>query len=655
MTDRSSRPPADDLFSPENRFRLLVEAVVDYAMFLLDTEGRIRSWNSGAARVKGYTEAEILGRHFSIFYTPEDQAAAEPQRALETAAREGRYEKIGWRVKKNGQRFLANVVIDAVRDGNGGLVGFAKITRDISERAVAEEALRESEQRFEILVRGVTDYAIYMLDRAGRITNWNAGGERIKGYSEEEVLGRSFAMFYTEEDRAAGEPQRALETAAREGRFERENWRVRKDGTRFWAHVVIDPIYDKAGKLVGYAKITRDMTERRAAQEALEQTRAAFVQSQKMEAVGQLTGGVAHDFNNLLTVITNALDLLSRPKIDDSQHRRIIETAQRAAARGALLTQQLLAFSRRQPLRPQPHRLSDLIGGFEAVLRRACGELIELDLDLTDGPPAINVDGPQFEAALLNLVVNARDAMPRGGTITIKTSVEDIGAARAPTMSGVAPGRYALITVQDTGEGMSPETRSRAFEPFFTTKEVGKGSGLGLSQVYGFVTQSGGHVEIDSTVGAGTSIRIYLPAVSHATTGAGEAVTEAYPVQSAGTVLIVEDDPEVLQVAVETLKALGYNVVTASDGPSALNRLQRNARQIDVLFTDVVMPKGMSGIELARQARELRPDLHILLASGYPTSALSADHGLTDEFTFLSKPYRWSDLSERIRAMRGMH
>ena len=655
MIDHSFHPPADDPFPPETRFQLLVEAVVDYAMFLLDTEGRIRSWNSGAARVKGYTEAEVLGRHFSLFYPPEERAAGEPQRALETAAREGRYEKIGWRVKKSGERFLANVVIDAVRDSTGRLVGYAKITRDISERASAEEALRESEQRFEILVRGVTDYAIYMIDTEGRITNWNAGGERIKGYAEHEVLGRSFSMFYTDEDRAAGEPQRAIETAAREGRYERESWRVRKDGSRFWAHVVIDPIYNKAGKLVGYAKITRDVTERRNAQEALEQTRAAFVQSQKMEAVGQLTGGVAHDFNNLLTVITNALDLLSRPRIDDNQRRRIIDTAQRAAGRGAMLTQQLLAFSRRQPLRPLPHRLADLIGGFEAVLRRACGEIVELELDLADGPPGINVDGPQFEAALLNLVVNARDAMPRGGKLTIKTSLEDIDAVRAAAMSGIAPGSYAVISVEDTGEGMSAETRARAFEPFFTTKEVGKGSGLGLSQVYGFVTQSGGHVDIDSTVGAGTTIRIYLPAVTNVLAAGEESAGGERPAASAGTVLVVEDDPEVLQVAVETLKALGYNVVTAPDGPSALSRLRRNARQIDVLFTDVVMPKGMSGIELARQARELRPDLHILLASGYPTSALSVDHGLTDEFMFLSKPYRWTDLSDRIRTMRGLH
>jgi PAS domain S-box-containing protein len=515
-------------------------------------------------------------------------------------------------------------------------------------------AALSDERRFQILVDAVVDYAIFMLDPEGRVASWNEGAKRIKGYSADEIVGQSFARFYTEEDRLAGEPQRTLERATEASRYEIEGWRVRKDGTRFWAHVVIDAIRDPAGQLIGFAKVTRDMTDRLKAQEALDKARAAFAQAQKMEAVGQLTGGVAHDFNNLLTVITNALDLLSRPQIAEPQRRRIIDTAQRATARGAKLTQQLLAFSRRQSLRPETHRLADLIGGIEAVLRRACGELVELEINAAPRPIAAHVDAPQFEACLLNLAVNARDAMPRGGHLTVTTDTQEIDADRSADMSGVKPGLYAVVTVEDTGEGMSPEVRSRAFEPFFTTKEVGKGSGLGLSQVYGFVAQSGGHVELASEVDAGTRVTIYLPAVADPI--AAEAKTHARPSaagRAAGTVLVVEDDAEVLQVAVETLRSLGYEVLTASDGPSALSKLQRDA-PIDVLFTDVVMPKGMSGIELARRARVLRPELHILLASGYPLSALSTQHGLTDEFTFLSKPYRWSDLSDRIRSIRGL-
>ena len=493
-------------------FRVLVEGVTDYAIFLLDIDGRVTTWNAGAERIKGYRAGEIIGSHFSRFYTPEDLAAGVPERALRTASETGRFEIQGWRVRKDGSRFWANVVIDAIRDRNGELIAFAKITRDMSERVGAQAALRESEERFRILVQGVADYAIYMLDPEGRITNWNLGGERIKGYPADEIIGRHFSIFFTPEDSARGEPEREIRTAAREGRFEGEGWRLRKDGTRFWASVVVDRILDQNGKLLGFAKITRDMTEKKKAQEELERARAALAQAQKMEAIGQLTGGVAHDFNNLLTVITNSLDLLVDPRRDEAQRRRIIDIAQRAAERGAKLNQQLLAFSRRQPLRPEPHNINALIGGFEAVLRRACREAIEFDLDLAPIPVAATIDAQQFETALLNLVVNARDAMPEGGSLRIATRPETIDEASARAMSDIVPGRYVKVSVSDTGEGMTAEVARRAFEPFFTTKEVGKGIGLGLSQVYGFVAQSGGHVAIDSTPGAGTTVALYLPA-----------------------------------------------------------------------------------------------------------------------------------------------
>ena len=383
---------------------------------------------------------------------------------------------------------------------------------DVAARPTAEPALVDDEHQFRILVQGVADYAIYLLDPHGNITNWNLGGERIKGYRSEEIIGRHFSRFYTEEDLAKGEPGRGLAIAARDGRYEQEGWRVRKDGTRFWANAVIDAIRDRHGTLIGFAKVTRDLTEKKAAEEALELTRAALTQSQKMEAVGQLTGGVAHDFNNLLTVITNALDLLAGPSRDEAQKRRIIESAQRAAERGAGLTQQLLAFSRRQPLVPGIHNINSLIGGFEAVLRRACPEPIVFEMSLSAGPLAAIIDGPQFETALLNLVVNARDAMSHGGRLLITTGLKSIDRADAKMMSDIAPGDYATVSIADTGEGMPPAVLARACEPFFTTKEVGQGSGLGLSQVYGFVTQTGGHVAIDSTPGTGTTVTLYLPA-----------------------------------------------------------------------------------------------------------------------------------------------
>ena len=299
-------PASDDRsaasLTEDGRYRLLVEAVTDYAIFMLDADGFVTSWNAGARRFKGYEAPEILGEHFSRFYTEEDCRAGRPKRVLATAAREGRFEGEGWRVRKDGTRFWASVVIDRISDPGGKLVGFAKITRDLTERRATETSLRRSQEQFRRLVEGVTDYSIFLLEPDGRVATWNAGAQRIKGYRPEEIIGQHFSRFYTEEDRENREPDKALETATREGRFEKEGWRVRKNGERFWANVVIDPIYD-SGELVGFAKITRDITERRETQLALEKAREALFQSQKMDAIGQLTGGVAHDFNNLLTAI----------------------------------------------------------------------------------------------------------------------------------------------------------------------------------------------------------------------------------------------------------------------------------------------------------------------------------------------------------------
>ncbi len=635
--------------SQERRFQLLIDAVTDYAIYMLDPTGIVASWNPGAQRFKGYAESEIIGEHFSRFYTDEDRATDLPRRVLETASREGKFEAEGWRVRKDGTRFWAHVVIDPIRDSRGNLIGFAKITRDLTERRKVQEALKESEERFRLLVQGVTDYAIYMLDPQGHVTNWNAGAQRIKGYEESEIIGRHFSQFYTETDLATDLPRQALETATREGKFEAEGWRVRKDGTRFWASVVIDPIHNDRGDLIGFAKITRDITERRKTQEALEEAQAALFQAQKMEAVGQLTGGVAHDFNNLLTIIVNNLDLLTR-NARDPRDIKLIESAQRAAERGAKLTQQLLAFSRRQPLQPNAHNPNTLIEGFETVLRRACGELVRLQLSLSPRVRWISVDAPQFESALLNLVVNARDAMPDGGSLKIMTSNVTL-SEQGSAASSLPPGQYVSVSVQDTGIGMTPDIVSRVFEPFFTTKEIGKGTGLGLSQVYGFATQSGGTIKIDSTPGQGTKVIMLLPAQEGGDeTPEEESETERPARDSAGTVLIVEDEPAVLEVASDIFDSLGYDVVTATDAKEALNVLDGNP-SIDVLFSDVIMPNGMNGVELSRKAREMRPDLKILLASGYPMSALPSE-GLGIGVSFISKPYRWTELADKLRILR---
>ncbi len=291
-----------------------MEGVLDYAIYMLDPGGIVINWNPGAQRIKGYTADEIVGQHFSRFHTKEDRAAGMPARALDIATREGRHETEGWRVRKDGSRFWAATVIDVIRIETGELLGFAKITRDITERRQAQEALRESERQFRLLVSSVIDYAIYMLDPNGIVTNWNAGAQRIKGYTADEIIGQHFAKFFTDIDRSAGAPARSLRIAAEQGRFETEGWRVRKDGTLFWANAVIDAIRDERGELVGFAKVTRDVTERREAQLKLQHTQAQLAQSQKMDALGQLTGGVAHDFNNLLMVVSGHIRTIKTPR-----------------------------------------------------------------------------------------------------------------------------------------------------------------------------------------------------------------------------------------------------------------------------------------------------------------------------------------------------
>jgi PAS domain S-box-containing protein len=627
----------------EQRFQLLVAGVKDYAIYMLDTDGHVSSWNAGAHRFKGYLAQEIIGKHFSVFYTEEDRAAGVPWKALNTALHEGKFEAEGWRVRKDGTRFWASVVIDPIRTEAGELVGFAKVTKDITERKLAQEALRESEERFRLLVQGVTDYALYMLSPAGIVTNWNAGAERIKGYAHDEIVGQHFSRFYTEEDRLTDAPSRGLSIAAKEGRYENEGWRVRKDGTRFWAHVVVDAIHDDKGTLIGFAKITRDITEKRAAAEALKRADAALFQSQKMEAIGQLTGGIAHDFNNLLGVMSSSLDLMSsRPR--DEQDVRLIDSMHRAVTRGASLTQQLLSFARQQPLKVERHNLNSIIGAFESVLRRACNPSILFEINLEPGLLTVMLDAARFEAALLNLVVNARDAMSSGGRLSLRTENVTVADGEAGSLKA---GRYVRLTVIDDGSGMAPETVARAFEPFFTTKQVGKGTGLGLSQVYGFIAQSGGEVMLSSEIGKGTSVSIFLPATDDAVLTPPASRSER---PATDTVLIVEDEPDLLRAAADLFRAMGFEVLTAGEGKDAIDILERND-SIGLVFTDVIMPNGMSGIELARQTRRRWPNIKAILASGYPLPALKAEHGNIDDFPFVSKPYRLSDLARQLRAL----
>jgi PAS domain S-box-containing protein len=637
---------------PADLHELLIRSLVDYAIFMLDPEGHVVSWNPGAERIKGYAAAEIIGEHFSRFYTDEDRTAGVPKAALAQAAETGRFTAEAWRVRKDGSRFWAMVVIDPIRQ-DGKLVGFAKITRDMTEQHNAQIAALESERKFRLLVQGVIDYAIYMLDPEGVITNWNTGAARIKGYSEEEVIGRHFSMFYTAEDRAAEVPGRALERAARDGRYELEGWRCRKDGTQFWANAVIDAIRDTDGELLGFAKITRDLTERRQTQLELEKSHEQLMQSQKMEAIGHLTGGIAHDFNNMLTGISGSLELmdarLAQGRFND--FGRYIASARGAAARAAALTHRLLAFARRQSLEPKAINVNKLIASMEELVRRTVGPATHVETVLAIGLWPTLCDPNQLENALLNLCINARDAMPNGGRITIETANSWLDE-RGARQRDMQPGQYVAICVSDTGTGMTPEVLARAFDPFFTTKPVGQGTGLGLSMIYGFARQSSGQVRIYSEVVQGTSVHLYLP--RHLGEAENEeAVPQLDQALKAGageTVLVVDDEPSVRMLVAEVLDELGYSAIEASDAISGLKVLRSDVR-IDLLITDVGLPGGLNGRQMADAARANRPDLKVLFITGYAENAAIGNGHLEPGMHVLTKPFAMDMLAARIRSI----
>ncbi|NKM24223.1 hybrid sensor histidine kinase/response regulator [Rhizobium laguerreae] len=630
----------DTSLDEEGRFRLLVDAITDYAIYMLSPEGIVTSWNTGAQRFKGYRPSEILGQHFSRFYLEEDRAAGIPERALATAVEHGRFEGEGWRQRKDGSRFWAHVIIDPIRRPSGELIGYAKITRDLTERRAAEKAIRQSEEQFRRLVQGVSDYAIYMLDPEGNVSSWNFGAERIKGYRPQEIIGRHFSTFYTPEDREAGLPETALGIARAEGRFEREGWRVRKDGTRFWASIVIDAIRDEEGDVIGFAKITRDITEKMETQRALEQAREELFQSQKMEAIGQLTGGIAHDFNNLLMAVLGSLEILKKRMPQDLSLTSLVDNAMQGAQRGAALTQRMLAFSRRQELHMEPIDVSGLVRGMMDMLSRSLGPLTVIETSFPVRLPTILTDPNQLEMAILNLVVNARDAMPSGGRIVLRASEESLPSGKGP----LSPGRYVRIAVIDEGEGMDARTLEQAITPFFTTKGVGKGTGLGLSMVQGLASQSGGRLMMKSSLGEGTTAELWFPVVSveQATEAATDRPQQEENAPRRLRIVAVDDDGLVLMNTTLMLEDLGHTVFEAMAGPEALDILRK--QQVDLVICDHAMPR-MTGAQLAQAIRSEWPDIPIILATGYAEIPQGAD---IVDLPRLGKPFSQAQLAEAI-------
>jgi PAS domain S-box-containing protein len=622
----------EDEVAQRTRERDRVWQLSEDLMAVTDFEGNIHSANPAWKRVLDWSEAELKRMKVEDLRHPDDAAAArvqrmklaagQPQARMENRFRhkDGTWSRFNWTLAADGQLIYV-------------------VGRHLEVENSSATRLRDSEHDFRTLVGAVTDYAIFRLTTDGTVATWNAGAERAKGYFAHEIIGQNFRKFYTPEDQESGLPERLLAQAAHEGRSEIEGWRVRKDGSRFWANVVIDPIYDENGNLSGFAKITRDITERRDAQVALQQTQEQLAQAQKMDALGQLTGGIAHDFNNMLMVVSGYTQYLKQ-RLHEPKDKRAIEAIEFAASRAENLTRQLLTFSRRQSLNRTTVRLPDCFKSFRDILDTTAKGNVVLDVNIPDSTWPVTIDVNEFEVAIINLIVNARDAMPNGGQIRISAHNETIDERNATDR---LRGDFVAIEVEDEGSGIPPDIVPKVFDPFFTTKSVDKGTGLGLSQVYGFAHQAGGTVRLTSKIDVGTKVTLCLPRSKAGSISIQDAQGEQL-IGGDETVLLVEDNPDVQSVAASMLEELGYTVRTADSAARALDVLQ-SAAKIDLVLTDIVMPGSIDGLGLAKQISRDHPGIKILLTTGY--SQATSDS--RTPFAVLRKPYQLATMGRAVR------
>jgi len=511
-----------------------------------------------------------------------------------------------------------------------------QLGRQIERKTLALDSVR---RHFQVLIEGVVDYAIFALDKEGHVTSWNSTAQKIIGYTPEEVIGKNFGIFYRPDERRAGSPTHALESAIQEGKHDVEGWRIRKNGTPFFITGSVSASHDGAGNLIGFINILRDATERRDAEEKLVQAREQLAMSQKMEAIGKLTGGIAHDFNNLLMIIGGSAQIFAR--LLDPKLPKAIEAIQTAAKRGESLTRQLLTFSRHQHLSPTVVDLNASIKNMRTMIESSLRGNIVYNENIGEGASPVKVDLAELELAIVNIAVNARDAMPNGGTFSL--SVNAVTVDQELSHNGLG-GTFFAIAFSDTGTGIPPNLLSKMFDPFFTTKEVGKGTGLGLSQVYGFAHQAGGTVTADSKLGQGTTITIYLPScVDEQITGKELAAARTRNTQRQ-TVLVVDDSPEVADVTSSLFEHLGYETIYRDSAEAALKLLDAGTK-IDLVFSDIVMPGTIDGVGLAREIRSRYPSLPIALTTGYSDAAKAAPPNLR----ILRKPFDTEALRDLVQ------
>ncbi|OWV84665.1 PAS domain-containing sensor histidine kinase [Rhizobium sp. R693] len=604
-------------------------------------EGTITHWSIGCENMYGWAREEAVGENVyellaTQFPEPVDSIHAQLKSRGFWQGEIIHRHKSGHDIHVATRCVLVNLT-----DGDLAVI---QANSDVSALRRAQDAVNAREAHLSSILDTVPD-AMVVIDHRGNVLSFSKAAETLFGMSAEEICGRNVSNLMPNPYRDAHDGYIDHYLTTGEKRiigYGRVVTGQRADGSQFPMELHVGETTANGERI--FTGFLRDLTSRFKIEEDLRQ-------SQKMEAVGQLTGGIAHDFNNLLTVISGNLEMIE-DKLPPGQLRDILREAQGAAADGAKLTGQLLAFGRRQPLNPKPADLGQLLTGFSDLLRRTLGENIKLSTVISGSGLNVLVDSSQLQNAILNIALNARDAMPKGGSLTTEISRVHLDADYAKMYPEVRSGNFVLVSMTDTGTGMSEEVKKRAIEPFFTTKGVGAGTGLGLSMVYGFVKQSGGHLQLYSESGRGTTIRIYLPAMS--SSGSQERSQTAEPVESPlpqGTelVLVVEDDPRVRRVAVARLSSMGYSVLEAENGHRALEILQANDN-IALLFTDIVMPGGMTGDELAREARDLRPEIAVLFTSGYSEPGLVGQDGVHGA-QWLRKPYTARDLAATIREL----
>jgi PAS domain S-box-containing protein len=603
--------------------------------------GEILLWGRGIQAVYGWPVEEAVGRISHELLATEFPVPLHEIEAELLTMGVWRGELV--RTHRDGRRMVVASRWALNRRDGGDAASVLEFDSDVTETKRAQSMLKEREARLRSILETAPD-AIITIDERGVIQSFSSAAEKLFGYAPGEVIGRNVRVLMPAPHRENHDAY--LTRYVRTGEKHiigvgRQVEAQRKDGTIFPMELAVGEV--RLGGTHIFTGFIRDLTARVKMEQDLRQ-------AQKMEAIGQLTGGVAHDFNNLLTVISGNLEMLER-RLTDPEHREILNEARDASNLGAELTKRLLAFGRRQSLNPKPTDLNALAGGMAELLRRSLGEMVEIEIRLSEGLPLIMADPGQIENALLNLAINARDAMPKGGRLVIETAPVEINKDYAAAYADVIPGRYITLSVTDTGTGMTPEVRQRAFEPFYTTKGPGVGSGLGLSMVYGFVKQSGGHVQLYSEFGHGTTVRLYLPEYAgHATAMAEGASASIERAPLGKAILVVEDDPRVRRVSVRRLKELGYAVIEANSGLAALLVIERE-EPIDVLFTDIVMPGGMTGIDLAHEARRRRPALKVLFTSGYAEPAAIKGSTLTTNVDWLGKPYSIKELDAKLHEM----